>query len=163
MVNETKTLTLSQFIKDRLAEREEIALAAAGWDRSGSKRANGQWIRVGISSVDGEDRQSVIYSDSGQVSESVADHVAANDPAFVLEDIMSKRAIVDLHTGYHDCPELRTGTYPDDWPETATWGKAGESWQHPSSEYFVEGEPCPTLRLLAAPYRRHADFQEAWA
>lgn len=134
MVNETKTLTLSQFLRDRLRASEKVAhnIHAEDCDSIPRPGCNGPFP-----------------CDCGM-------------PEFLREDIMSKRAIVDLHTGYHDCPELRTGTYPDDWPETATWGKAGESWQHPSSEYFEEGEPCPTLRLLAAPYRRHEEFREEW-
>ena len=75
-------------------EQENIALYTAGWDRSGRKRASGQWVRTGISSLEDDERRSIIYSDSGQVSEAVADHIARHDPATVLARIAADRAIL---------------------------------------------------------------------
>lgn len=40
-----------------------------------------------------------------------------------------------------------------------TWKPGDDSLSYP---YIRDDEPCPTLRLLAAPYRRHPEFQEAW-
>lgn len=89
MVNETQTLTISEFVKARLADYQEAA--------------------------------------EGMPSES--------ERRFVLEDIMSKRAIVD---------------HVEDWlkgiPDAGTY-EAAET----------------VLRLLAAPYRTHPDYREEWA
>lgn len=90
------------------------------------------------------------------------EHIAANDPASVLARIAADRQILELHTGAHDCQEIRTGTYSDDWPEFIPWGTAGGQWRHPGAEYFEEGEPCPTVRLLALPHADRPGYQGAW-
>jgi hypothetical protein len=79
----------------------------------------------------------------------------------MLAEVAAKRAILELHDGEHDCPELRTGVYPHDWPSAAPWGSAGEAWRHASNEHF-EG-PCPTLRLLAQPFVGRPGWREEWA
>lgn len=104
-MDETKTLTLSQFLRERLNDEqatwEDTANDALPLGRQG-------WRKLA---------------------------------EFMLEDIMSKRAIVDLHAGAHECTEI----------------------QGSCVEYFLEWEPCPTLRLLAAPYRHHESFRKEWA
>ena len=79
----------------------------------------------------------------------------------LLARIAADRKILELHTGSHSCPELKTGIHPDDYPEGSPWGKAGEPWRHASNEYF-EDQPCPTQRLLASPYKGREGWQEAW-
>lgn len=98
-MSETATLTLSEFLRERLGEEQRT------------------WQEVA--------------SDSLQAGM----HRLAT---FMLEDIVSKREIVDLHSGDND---------------EACQSYAG-NWTH---------QPCATLRLLAAPYRRHADFREEWS
>lgn len=88
-------------------------------------------------------------------------HLAQSDPRIALARIAADRKILELHTGAHECPELKTGTYPDDWPEDAPYGKAGFPWRHASNEYF-EDETCPTQRLLASPYKGREGWQEEW-
>ena len=88
-------------------------------------------------------------------------HIVNHDPASVLARIAADRQILELHTGEHSCQELQTGTYPDDWPESASWGKPGAQWRHASTEYF-EDEPCPTARLLAQPYADRPGCQDSW-
>jgi hypothetical protein len=78
------------------------------------------------------------------------------DPARVLADVEAKRAIVALHAsaevyGYRGgvedaCTECGSLT------ATST---AGDSDYAPW--------PCDTLRLLAQPYRDHADWRAEWA
>jgi len=82
-------------------------------------------------------------------------------PAQMLARIAADRAILELHMGPHDCTVIRTGTYPDDWPEYIPWGKAGTEWRHPSNEYF-EDEACPTVRLKAAQYADRPGYNEQW-
>ena len=86
----------------------------------------------------------------------------AFNPAQVLARIAADRKILELHTAAHECPELRTGTYPADWPESASWGQPGGTWKHTAVERYEDGEYCPTLRLLASPYKGREGWQEAW-
>jgi hypothetical protein len=118
-------------------EEEEIALTAAGWDRSGRKRANGQWVRAGISSVEDDERRSVIYDDNDQVSGSVADHIVRHDPASVLARIAADKEILRLHSGDND-----------------------EACQSYAGNWIYE--PCETLRLLASPYADREGFRSEW-
>lgn len=91
--------------------------------------------------------------------------VARWDPAGVLAEVETKRAILAHH---------RTSTFtdvslgirgwtvclvchcvmdePDDWDEA-------EEWRYPLVQYQF---PCPTLRLLAQPYADHPDYQAEW-
>lgn len=79
-----------------------------------------------------------------------------------LARIAADRKILELHTGGHECPELRTGTYPDDWPENVSWGQPGGMWKHTAVERYEDGEYCPTARLLASPYKGREGWQESW-
>jgi hypothetical protein len=114
-------------------EGERIALDAAGWDRSGHKRASGHWVRTGISSLEDDERRSVIYSDNGQVSGAVADHAAQHDPASVLARIAADRQILALG----NCGACEIEMQPCDHRED-------------------------TLRLLALPYADRPGYQESW-
>lgn len=75
---------------------------------------------------------------TGQVENLVAAHVASHDPAYVLADIAAKRQILVLH--HED-----QGFCIED-------------------EYFPTRDPwpCVTVRLLAAPFADHPDFDPAW-
>jgi hypothetical protein len=77
-------------------------------------------------------------------------HIAHHDPQAVTRRCAADRKIVELHSGAHSCRELSTGTYPADWPPSASYGSPGAEWRHGNDEYF-EGS-CPTLRLLAEAY-----------
>ena len=97
-------MTITEFLLARIAEDEEVALAAAGWNPAGTDRSDGQWIRVGMASVENSySGSSVIYSDNGQTSAEVADHVARHDPARALAECKAKRAILACHEGCDDC------------------------------------------------------------
>ncbi len=96
------------------------------------------------------------------INDDTAEHIARWDPPRVLAEVEAKRRILDLHVGAHDCPEMVTGTYPADWPPDAPWGKAGQPWAHPSVEHFEDGQPCPTVRLLAQPYAGRDGWREEW-
>jgi hypothetical protein len=141
-MTDTTTVDLAAWLTAIWDEEEEIALTAAGWDRSGRKRAGGQWVRSGISSVEDDERRSVIYSDSGQVSGSVADHVARHDPASVLARIAADRKILELHEG--------VPVWPDD--QLHCFECSPDHSKH----------PCRTVRLLASPYKGREGWQEDW-
>lgn len=79
-----------------------------------------------------------------------AQHIARWDPARVLAEIAAKRALIDHVARY----EAR---------RDSEWGCCHDA------EQILAGE-CPeintgeikALRLLAAPYASHADFDESW-
>lgn len=75
---------------------------------------------------------------------SSAEHIAANDPKSVLDDIATKRQIMEAHESL-----WRPGAAPE---------HIGPACKTCSSE--VEGWPCTTLRLLALPFAGHPDYSE---
>ncbi len=96
----------------------------------------GNWTRIG-SYVDGTVMR--IYDEGGHSAEQ-AEHIARHDPARVLREVEAKRAIVALHDiQWHSCPH-----------------------EHPLFQYEGGPRPCVTLRLLAAIYNEHADYDQAW-
>lgn len=70
--------------------------------------------------------------------------VVVVSPARVLAECEAKRRIVELHTGWHLCPDGREA-------DATVGSDTDESWRL-----------CPTLRLLALPYSAHPDFKEEW-
>jgi hypothetical protein len=81
------------------------------------------------------DGEPVVY-DEGAPTEAQATHIALNDPAYVLDDVAAKRRIVDEAERYS--PELEHGD---------------------NGEWALD----MVLRLLAAPFVSHPDFDPAWA
>jgi Family of unknown function (DUF6221) len=74
-----------------------------------------------------------------------------HDPARVLREVQAKRAIFDLHSP----------SYPNTYPEPSGQPTCGVchagGW-----DWDPERWPCPTVRALAAVYRDHPDYDEAW-
>lgn len=124
-------MTLTEFLTARYDEREAVARRAysQGEWRSGS--TYGMFVSV-------EARSWTVVS--GEWERSDADHIALNDPAYVLADIAAKREIVELHSG--DEPLC--------------------GWSQDARTSHDEEPPCDTLRLLALPYTDHPDYDEAW-
>lgn len=67
-------------------------------------------------------------------------HVARWNPARVLAECESKRALIKRHSEEHECPvgETAGGWWDDEWP-------------------------CDVLRLLALPYADHDGYRDEWA
>lgn len=75
-------------------------------------------------------------------------HIAAHDPARVLADLAAKRAILDEHSNVNggDCGTCVVG-----------------EWGYPTNGgSTIAHYPCRTLRLLAAPYAEHPEYDPAW-
>lgn len=134
--------TLAEFLTARYDEHEADAQAATAgpWD---ARKVSGPGFGYDQSEVvqpsDVPDRgfyalgMDALYGPDAR-------HIARHDPAYVLADIASKRAIVRLHTGAHECRDVLE--YPDG--------------------YVRDGEWCTTLRLLAVPFAAHPDYDERW-
>jgi hypothetical protein len=137
-----------EFLKARLAEDEAAAQRAGAWhpdwtyDRETFSVNSGTWSvaarranDVPLCDVDGE-------------------HVARHDPARVLRDIAAKRAIIDLHRsvplvdGAEGTTCAECGPTADD---HAVWAFPGEDWT-----------PCRTLKILAAIWAEHPDYDPSW-
>jgi hypothetical protein len=65
-------------------------------------------------------------------------HIVRNDPASVLARIAADRKILELHTGFHECPSEE---------DNCGW---------------ITDDRCATVRLLASPYKGREGWQEAW-
>lgn len=76
-------------------------------------------------------------------SANVADHVLAWSPARVLAECAAKRAIIEGH------PTWTAKSQPAGQIDDEDWG-AWDEWQG-------------TLRLLAAVYSGHPDYEQEWA
>ena len=87
-------MDIVQFLEARLAEDEEAARDAAGWDSSGSVRDEGRWRRDGVNSVIDSARRMVVYGDGAAPDDSKAEHIVRHDPACVLREVAAKRAII---------------------------------------------------------------------
>lgn len=79
-------------------------------------------------------------------------HIARHDPARVLREVAAKRATLAAHPRAND---------PGEPPHCETCRYVAD----PSDpEPFPEaGYPCPTVRLLAAPFADHPDYRASWA
>lgn len=141
----TSTLTLSAFLLARYDEWEAIA-REAGVEEWWLLSANTPPFRKG-------DREPKWIVDSGPrlisyevTTMEAGDHIALNDPAFVLAQVASLRAVVELH-------------------ESVEWGGHWRCGLCGSFGIFETARleyPCPTLLALAQPFRDHHDMRAEW-
>jgi hypothetical protein len=147
-------VTILAFVNARLDEREAAAKAATEgewhWVDPGGKVKQalvaGTWDRQ-------HGWRTVLPSANGDVYPSCfdAEHIALNDPAFVLADVAAKRRIVDAALRHlavidgewgccHSAEAIAAGRCPDNSPDQSE-----------------------IIRQLAAPFAQHPDFDPAWA
>ena len=114
----TQTTSLTDFLLARIAEDEAVARASdpAVW-------VSGLAWRVARVERSG----------------ATAAHIARHDPARVLAESESKRAIVEVH---YEVPA-----------SDIKWSNCG---------VCMSGWPCVTLRHLAAVYADHPDYDPTW-
>lgn len=148
---------LVQFLNDRLNEDEQTARAmpTAPWRWAKTESGGCEWEQlVGaddgeiLSSGDEESYRSWIRKNAGLDS-----YLVVAGPGRVLAEIDAKRRVLALHGGVilHGGPGAK-------YYDTTTVCKSCEPPQFAENAW-----PCPTLRLLALPYRDHPDYQPAWA
>lgn len=128
---------LSDFLLARIAEDEEAARDAAGWDLSGRKRSSGNWRRDGLNSVVDDQRRSVVHGDGGPPSDYEVDHIARWNPARVIADCDARRRIVE------QCRYIAE--------------------YHVSDDFAADNLADETLAHLALPYADHPDYRSEWA
>ena len=164
-----------QFLTDRYAEEQQLAEAATPgvWVVGGESLAPylprdfvhaPHYKPEGFSQGQNVGDASVADGGMGPWAVSVrgsgfpfanAQHIAAHDPARVLADIAAKRLLFALHEPQADV-RIRDGKYVQDPPKCTIcfmpYPRRGTS----------ELWPCPTVRLLAAPFASHPDFKPGW-
>lgn len=131
-------MTIVEFLLARYAEHEQAARAASPgpWspDEDGYE----------VLAVDGIEVAKGFALSSPQLRATVQ-HIALNDPAYVLADLVAKRVIAERHCmvpvnmpgdGEMACLECGSGPV---------------------------NRPCQTIRLLALPFAAHPDYDPAWA
>lgn len=126
---------LVDFLTARLDEKE--ARARAAFDESGAWRAERYEARLEWW-VSGEygGLASTGYVGNGD-SRPIAEQIADNDPAYVLDDIAAKRRIIEL---------VQQTLLRLEWSE----------------QYSVREVGRDVLCLLAAPFSSHPDYRKEW-
>lgn len=112
----------------QLDEHERIA-QAAGWKSP-------HWDEDDIESLESE----------------AAQHIALHDPAAVLADIASKRAIAALHSPR--IPPWGDELKPDIWQVCGSCGTS-DGWNDVNY-------PCPTMRALASAFASRPGYRKEW-
>jgi hypothetical protein len=178
---------LIEFLRARLAEDEAAALAADVKQGDPRWKYNPVMAAPGCYTVRSADSNRPVARvedvgddinpedpESGPRSildgESVATHIARWDPARVLAEVSSKRAILDLHKPCHvegDPWSCTDGHYGSeglglDGAQPARCGVCwGDEWDMGGGPQLM-ASPCPTLLAVAQPYADHPDFDPAW-
>jgi hypothetical protein len=75
--------------------------------------------------------------------------------AFALDDIAAKRRLLDLH---EPIPSCSAGILQCRYRADICHSGSGLSCDSPDAPY-----PCPTVRLVSAPFAQHPDYDPAWA
>jgi Family of unknown function (DUF6221) len=132
-----------EFLTARYDEDEALARDSMGGPWRCTKYAH-HWVVTSPYDPHGV----VTFEDIGH-SRSTPEHIARHDPARVLADIAVKRQIVELHAPGGGPPPFK-------YVYCLTCG-SGEPCEYPTDW------PCDTLKLLAAPYADHSDFDPSWA
>jgi hypothetical protein len=142
----TQTLTITEFLLARIAEREALARAAS----HGGARWTSPKTGYGSGRVDAVDRPAddvgIVVYDEGRPSEDQAAHIAFNDPARVLAECEAHRRIV---REARQAVALSDETPDDDSPRAERIHGAATAWS-------------ATLDALATIYADHEDFREEW-
>lgn len=149
-------MTLTEFLLARIAEDEAVAREAAPghWSYSGGDSVgawtlyDSQWSIASMTVYEEDVRRTnqPLSNKPGSTGPAYVDpdangrHIARHDPARVLAECKAKRYIVDIHSGWHACPD-EDAVEDDDATEPA---------------------PCLTLRILAAVHADHPDYRREW-
>lgn len=150
-----RDLTITDFLLARIAEDEQAASAATTGPWSVAVRADG--TPYGITQLDGYDDvvapgdvncMSYCYGGSSTVEISDPDwkHIAHFNPARMLAECKTKRAIVQWHA-----PVTLSGYLPSCQGCSEDCGREG-------APYY----PCRNVRQLADVYASHPDYDPAW-
>lgn len=145
----TPSMTLIEFLLQRIAEDEAVATAAVG--KATFAQQTGRWSFETVSDQYGPIPIVFAVTDTGAKTQAAnmegawereerGAHIARHDPARVLVECNAKRYIVEIHRSWHICPD-EDAVEDDD---------------------ATKPEPCLTLRIAAAVYSDHPDYLPEW-
>ena len=152
-------MDITEFLKARLDEDEAAAAAAS----------DGPWVpwrgRPGLGLRHLEYGVMLPGQGAGSLaaiaaaSRADAEHIARHDPARVLREVEAKRAILAEHRSLG-------GMFPN-CSACARWAPGSyhgveEEWEEPPDDMSRVGFSCRTVRLLAAAWSDHADYDSSW-
>lgn len=166
-------MTITEFILARIAEREEAARAAAEAARlAPSNDLSDHWVAEVIHSHDGKPFGLVsgapIQATRPTAFARTVEHIAYHDPASVLAECEAKRRIVELHESWPVLVERQPTfeTIEGDDPTRLAFRATREiAWlteQEYRTRFGDEPPTAPMIRVLAAIWADHADYDPAW-
>lgn len=158
------------FLRDRLDEDEATARAATlgPWRHNPAKHhhipGTPLFEEAVFAGAPGADATCVAGTGETDDQQSMRDaqHIARHDPARVLREIETKQRLLELHGIVHrDIGWLEDGE--EESGEIPVCGLCVPRHAHFDRRADVPEGPCPTVRLLAAPYADHPDYRQEWA
>ena len=136
-------MDLAEFLNARLAEAENMARAAYAHHWAVKLTRDGPEVWV-VNDDRYPEVAGLVEVEARWRPDETAAHIAAWDPAHVLAWCAAVRAVVEIHTGDHECP------VKDPRPRT--------TYVHPDYVYAND----PTLLPFARVWADHPDFDPAW-
>jgi len=146
-------VTLTEFLTARYDEREAAAKAAARVEPEDAETSrwygHAHWVARYGTVVDAADNDYAMMTES---TDEVCAHIALNDPARVLREVEAGRKILAEHT-----------FLPDSHPLARSCPRCITDREGYQEEWLDDDYPCLTLRVLAAVWCDHPDYDPAWA
>ena len=150
----TPTITLADFLLQRIADDEAVAREAQALARSPWRATYGRQVEEPEPGhlVTPEDE----YAHSDEPPDAIALHIARHDPARVLADCAARRAIVELHEDARQAKDVYNRGY-----------EAGDLSTPNDLRFRLDANVRwaaldGVLRQLASAYVDHPDF-DTWA
>lgn len=143
----TDVAAITAFLEKCLAGDEQIAMQSALAAGTTDGTPDPQWtlFRGSVGASGG-----VVATGIEDIDETVGVHIARWDPAHVLAEVETKRAILGLHmTSYAELDDGTRRYFCQDRQSDPDFN--GDLWA-----------PCLTARLLAAPYAGRQGWDEKW-
>lgn len=131
--------TIVEFLAARLNERETVAREAQE-DTSDGRADPPRWKWTGSEGVYAG-RLAIAVDGYGYMDDTVGNHIALHDPAYVSADIAAKRKILASFQELESRPDLTTDPMLRTWHDTIR-------------QHFVYP--------LALPFDQHPEFDESW-
>lgn len=140
-------MNITEFLEARIAEDEAAANDATGARWVVLSGVNASMVNIDPTNVRDEKWK---YGRFGHIATTshdaaYAEHISRHAPARVLAECAAKRALSSLHSQ----ASYRGQTVCND---------CGDWWDGSPVDY-----PCATIKIVAAVYAGHPDYQQEWA
>ena len=144
--------TLAQFLKNRIAENEAAARAAA--DEASHGDGDGMHWRTSEDGnvYEGQSNSCLAVGPWASDLREVGLHIARQDPAHVLARCRADTALLEDHCYRHVCEDGMAGEDP-----------ARDAYYRAEYGEDLQSTPCSVLRAMGLAYTDHPDYQQQWA